>query len=234
VRPVKRCALLKPYPNEWHRVAQLVVADLLNVREPDEASSMEGLVLLSSLDRFGESTNERMGFPLDAERDRAVVLVAEDARGQIVGTCRLCVSTATGEGVMASSAADHSPFLALARALLGRAGPTNTFAPRAFLDSLVVSSECRGLGVGRALMTEAEAFARAWGYESVLLRVESGNPARAFYERLGYATPAGCATAIAGKRLVAVRRSGWVDFAATFYEPMERRLAEPLGGAPSE
>ncbi len=55
------------------------------------------------------------------------------------------------------------------------------------IGGLVVASECRGKGVGRALMGAAESWAREHGYERVrlgssILRIEAHD----FYKRLGY------------------------------------------------
>lgn len=55
------------------------------------------------------------------------------------------------------------------------------------VQSIVVASGQRKSGVGRALMAEAEAWARATGCPSVALHTRNATP---FYERLGYATVA--------------------------------------------
>ena len=61
----------------------------------------------------------------------------------------------------------------------------------AVVQSLVVDANCRGSGVGAALMVDAEAWARARGLSSAALytniRRES---AHAFYKRIGYAQAA--------------------------------------------
>jgi N-acetylglutamate synthase-like GNAT family acetyltransferase len=53
----------------------------------------------------------------------------------------------------------------------------------AVVQALVVDETSRGLGVGQALMREAEAWAAARGLASVALHTRS---AQAFYTRLGY------------------------------------------------
>ena len=63
------------------------------------------------------------------------------------------------------------------------------FVPRRFVvvDSLVVAARARRRGVGRALMTEATAWARKRGATSVELTVYALNKeADAFYRALGY------------------------------------------------
>lgn len=55
------------------------------------------------------------------------------------------------------------------------------------LDGICVAPQARSLGIGRALMAEIEAQARARGYGSVRLEViDSNDRARALYQRLGY------------------------------------------------
>ena len=58
----------------------------------------------------------------------------------------------------------------------------------AVVQSLVVDANCRGSGVGAALMADAEAWARARGLSSVALYTNiRRDPAHAFYKRIGYA-----------------------------------------------
>jgi GNAT superfamily N-acetyltransferase len=53
---------------------------------------------------------------------------------------------------------------------------------------LVVDARCRGMGLGRVLVTEAEYWARQLGFDAVSVRSnvlrDSSHP---FYERMGYA-----------------------------------------------
>jgi GNAT superfamily N-acetyltransferase len=60
-------------------------------------------------------------------------------------------------------------------------------ACEAVVQALVVEAGRRGSGVGRTLMNEAQAWARARGLASIVLysRVDR-HDARAFYEQLGY------------------------------------------------
>ena len=59
--------------------------------------------------------------------------------------------------------------------------------PRAEVAGLVVDEDCRGLGVGRALMARAEQWALERGCRYVNLRSKmSRAAAHAFYESLGY------------------------------------------------
>lgn len=54
-----------------------------------------------------------------------------------------------------------------------------------FIDDLCVDETARGTGVGRALFAFALDFARHAGCYDVALNVWEGNPARAFYEKMG-------------------------------------------------
>lgn len=58
---------------------------------------------------------------------------------------------------------------------------------QAYVGELVVAEQAAGHGVGRALMSATEEWARARGYNFVVLDTGSANDgARAFYARLGY------------------------------------------------
>jgi ribosomal protein S18 acetylase RimI-like enzyme len=71
---------------------------------------------------------------------------------------------------------------------------------RGWVYYLAVAPERQGTGLGRLLMTEAEAQLLALGCPKVNVQVRSGNePVAAFYDRLGY-SPDG-ATGF-GKRLI--------------------------------
>lgn len=53
---------------------------------------------------------------------------------------------------------------------------------------LAIAREAEGLGLGRALLASADAWARARGYDRITLHVfERNGRARALYERAGYA-----------------------------------------------
>ncbi len=58
----------------------------------------------------------------------------------------------------------------------------------AFVLEIVVDQD--GRGIGRALLEAAEAWAAAAGLARVSLAVFAANPARGFYEHLGYETGA--------------------------------------------
>ena len=56
-----------------------------------------------------------------------------------------------------------------------------------YLDDLCVDPSHRKRGLGRALMTAAEEYARAAGFHNITLNVwEFNESARSFYESLGY------------------------------------------------
>ena len=64
----------------------------------------------------------------------------------------------------------------------------NHAAPLAQLTLLVVAEERRSLGVGRALVDEAEAWAKAQGCRRIIVTTALHRAgAHAFYERIGYA-----------------------------------------------
>ena len=52
--------------------------------------------------------------------------------------------------------------------------------------SIAVVPECRGHGLGSALMSAIESQALKAGYASISLSVDYRNPARRLYQRLGY------------------------------------------------
>ncbi len=67
--------------------------------------------------------------------------------------------------------------------------PIPILVPRRFgsIDIIVVRQDQRGLGIGRALMAQAEAWAKAMGAQDIQLSVYAFNhSAIRFYESLGY------------------------------------------------
>lgn len=67
--------------------------------------------------------------------------------------------------------------------------PSLTTEPSAEVAALVVDEQCRSRGIGQALMTEAERWAKQQGCVTVRLRSNVTRlRAHAFYERLGYET----------------------------------------------
>lgn len=59
--------------------------------------------------------------------------------------------------------------------------------PGLYIQDLYVGEQVRGLGLGRRLLAEVAAIAEARGYTRIDLSVLDWNPARRFYERLGFA-----------------------------------------------
>ena len=63
--------------------------------------------------------------------------------------------------------------------------------PGIFVEDLFVTEAARGQGVGRLLLARLAALARERGCASLSLVVLDWNPARAFYDRLGFAEASG-------------------------------------------
>lgn len=96
----------------------------------------------------------------DGFGDRPLIwfwLAEEHATGRAVGYIQLCQGYA---------------------AWLGR--------PTLVVNNLYVDEAIRGAGLGRRLMAAAAAFARAQGIERMELHVVDWNPARQFYEAMGF------------------------------------------------
>ena len=55
-----------------------------------------------------------------------------------------------------------------------------------YIDTIFVSNYARGMGVGKALITEAEKFAQSNQVDMIKLNVWEGNPAFDFYKKQGY------------------------------------------------
>ena len=67
------------------------------------------------------------------------------------------------------------------------ARPAPDRPPEAIVQALVVEQDCRGGGVGKAMMAAAEAWAADRGFTSVALASHiSRSGAHAFYQALGY------------------------------------------------
>jgi GNAT superfamily N-acetyltransferase len=58
--------------------------------------------------------------------------------------------------------------------------------PGLYVEDLFVAESARGLGIGRLLMARLAAIARQRGCSRMSLAVLHWNPARAFYDRLGF------------------------------------------------
>ncbi|NLF00112.1 MAG: GNAT family N-acetyltransferase [Anaerolineales bacterium] len=59
-------------------------------------------------------------------------------------------------------------------------------ADELYVSEVAVAPECRGEGVGAALLAYAAAWARSMGKRRLSLHVASANPACRLYERMGY------------------------------------------------
>jgi ribosomal protein S18 acetylase RimI-like enzyme len=99
------------------------------------------------------------------------------------------------------AAAGAGPLVGVCHALLYETPPTPAMTPtrRAHIDSIVVDAAARRCGLGRRLVADVEAWARARGAHEVILTVWAGNAeAEAFYESLGF----GAVNRVLGKRLL--------------------------------
>jgi ribosomal protein S18 acetylase RimI-like enzyme len=79
--------------------------------------------------------------------------------------------------------------LGFVHVLIRHTPPIPLFVDRRFaiIDNLGVDANCQRIGVGRALMEQAQDWAIRKGAESVELNVyEFNDPAITFYEKLGY------------------------------------------------
>ncbi|MBU3735852.1 MAG: GNAT family N-acetyltransferase [Methylobacterium sp.] len=106
--------------------------------------------------------------------DRACLLVARDAAGQVAGlvSAQLVISTAEG-------------------------------APSAWVEDMVVRADCRGQGLGRALLEALLEWAAGRGATRAQLLVDLDNkPALEYYRHLGWQT-----TRLAARR-VSLQRGG--------------------------
>ncbi|HEY6478188.1 MAG TPA: GNAT family N-acetyltransferase [Polyangia bacterium] len=99
---------------------------------------------------------------------------------------QLLAETTAAAWVAVDAVASALGFLALR---LYETPPDPTMVPRrrAHLETLVVATSARRRGLGRRLVKEASAWARARGADEMVLTIWAGNAAAdAFYERLGY------------------------------------------------
>ncbi len=67
-------------------------------------------------------------------------------------------------------------------------GNSSTGHVYCFIDTLVVTKNCRSKGIGQALFDEAERFARDNNIDTIELGVWEGNPAYDFYKKQGMTT----------------------------------------------
>ena len=101
----------------------------------------------------------------------ALLLAEDDVSGEVVGCCGIDVQRLSPEAL------DYQ-----------RLGPYDeSLADRPMLSSLAVCPRYRKRGIAKRLCRAAEAEARRWGYNEVLLKVERDNRrARNLYRVLGY------------------------------------------------
>jgi amino-acid N-acetyltransferase len=96
---------------------------------------------------------------------------------QLLGACELPASDLSPEHL------EHFFACGAAGAPKGVVG-VEIYAQVALLRSLAVAPECRGAGCGKALVAEAESYARSRGVAQLYLLTTT---AERFFERLGYA-----------------------------------------------
>lgn len=105
--------------------------------------------------------------------DRACLLVAHDAAGKVAGMVSAQLVISTAEG-----------------------------APSAWVEDMVVREDCRGAGLGRALLERLLAWAEARGATRAQLLVDLDNePALGYYRHLGWQT-----TRLAARRVSLARK----------------------------
>lgn len=106
--------------------------------------------------------------------DRACLLVARDAQGKVAGMVSAQLVISTSEG-----------------------------APSAWVEDMVVREDCRGAGVGRALLESLLQWAAGRGATRAQLLVDLDNdPALGYYRHLGWQT-----TRLAARRMLLRRES---------------------------
>jgi len=105
--------------------------------------------------------------------ERACLLVARDAAGKVAGMVSAQLVISTAEG-----------------------------APSAWVEDMVVREDCRGAGLGRALLEKLLAWAEARGATRAQLLVDLDNePALGYYRHLGWQT-----TRLAARRVSLARK----------------------------
>jgi len=132
----------------------------------------------------------------EGRNDQALLanaLRADLSRKLAVGSNTIAVLLAEDNGETVGCAAIEACPLspnAISGDRLGREGALDAgVEPRPLLTSLAVDPKYRRKGLGRRLCKEAEALAKDWGYDEVLLKVESDNrKAQNLYRKVGYRT----------------------------------------------
>lgn len=182
VRRVEAADLSAPYPDDWHdnaalrnrllsEVAALVAKDLLGAVDARSTAQYMKCVYTEYLKRFKEPSDEKALF------------IAEDQDLGLLGSA--CVEV-LDEADTAERPGGLMDFLAGAReGAMMAPGGDQRHGP--VLNGLVVDTNARLRGVGRALVAEASAISAQWGYADLELQVDEDNhAARAFYARLGF------------------------------------------------
>lgn len=139
-------------------------ATIVRAAEPADIPALCGLLLqLFSIEQdfTPDPAKQTAGLRLLLEQpDRGIILVAQQAGGQVVGmvSAQLVVSTAQG-------------------------------SPAAWIEDMVINAQCRGTGLGKQLLTQALAWAKTQGATRAQLLVDMDNqPAIAYYDHLGWNT----------------------------------------------
>lgn len=137
----------------------------------------------------------------------ALLLAEDDETGEIVGCCGIDVQRLSPEAL------DDQ-----------RLGPYDSrLEDRPMLSSLAVSPSYRKRGIAKRLCRAAEEAARGWGYNEVLLKVESDNKrARRLYQGLGYRV---CGLDKGAERPVAA--ASGMAFVSTIQVAMRKDLRYP-------
>lgn len=151
-----------------------------------------------AMEVFYAAFEAKLSGPLGADRVRAMEFLGRTLRSHNV---ILAKEGRTVMGILAFSA-ENDPVAAdefqVAKDIYGTLGALRRLALLApmehkqlpgalYVDSIAVSPEARGTGVGSLLLAEADAIALERGMKWVDLDVIDINPrARALYERLGY------------------------------------------------
>lgn len=104
-----------------------------------------------------------------------------------VATMNAILAGETSDSLIEVAIAANAPERILGMAMITLRAELFNHEPSAHLEALVVNTEARGLGVGRALLEHAEGCARKHGARSLTLHVFSNNHrARSLYDSFGF------------------------------------------------